>query len=132
MAYVHSLIPKGIHISLAGDSEFGNVDLLRQLDVWEWDYALRLKSTRRFMPYGVWRLLRLDRQKPDPGEMRWLGRVNLTMSNPYITNLVVQLETMDNSRNAEPPARNLGNRAAPRQKLPPDKAKSSATLPLGI
>jgi hypothetical protein len=45
---------------------------------------------------------------------------------------VVQLETMDNSRNAEPPARNLGNRAAPRQKLPPDKAKSSATLPLGI
>jgi hypothetical protein len=88
LAYVQSLVPKGSHISLAGDSEFGNVDLLRQLDSWSWDYALRLKGTRRFMPYGVWRLLRLDRQKPEPGEMRWLGRVNLTASNPYITNLV--------------------------------------------
>jgi hypothetical protein len=88
LTYVHSLVPEGVQISLAGDSEFGNVDLLRQLDIWGWDYALRLKGTRRFMPYGVWRLLRLDRQKPDPGEMRWLGRVNLTMSNPYVTNLV--------------------------------------------
>jgi hypothetical protein len=89
LTYVHSLVPEGIHISLAGDSEFGNVDLLRQLDTWGWDYALRLKGTRRFMPYGMLTMYRLDRQKPEPGEMRWLGRVNLTISNPYITNLVL-------------------------------------------
>lgn len=88
MVYIHSLVPEDVHISLVGDSEFGNVDLIRQLDDWGWDYALRLKSNRRFMPYGVWRLLRLDQQRPAPGEMRWLGRVNLTASNPYITNLV--------------------------------------------
>jgi hypothetical protein len=89
LSYVQRLMPPSALVSLVGDSEFGNVALLRQLDDWGWDYALRLKGTRRFMPYQVWRLLRLDRQKPEPGEMRWLGRVNLTASNPYVTNLVL-------------------------------------------
>lgn len=89
LAYIHSLVPQGIDVSLVGDSEFGNVDLLRQLDIWGWDYVLRLKGTRRFWPYQTCHLYRLDRQKPEPGEMRWLGRVNLTASNPYITNLVL-------------------------------------------
>lgn len=88
LTYVHSLVAEGIHISLAGDSEFGNVDLLRQLDVWGWDYALRLKGTRRFWPYGTRSLYRLDRQKLKPGDIWWLGRVNLTIANPHITNLV--------------------------------------------
>lgn len=89
LTYVHSLVPEGIDISLAGDGEFGNVDLLRQLDIWGWDYALRLKGTRRFWPYHTRHLYRLDRQKLKPGTMWWLGRVNLTASNPYITNLVL-------------------------------------------
>ena len=89
LTYVHSLVPEGIQVSLVGDSEFGNVDLLRELDAWGWDYALRLKGTRRFWPYQALSLYRLDRQKPEPGEMRWLGRVNLTISNPYVTNLVL-------------------------------------------
>jgi hypothetical protein len=89
LTYVHSLVPVGIQFSLAGDGEFGNVDLLRQLDIWGWDYALRLKGTRRFWPYQTNTLYRLDRQKLKPGSMLWLGRVNLTASNPYITNLVL-------------------------------------------
>jgi hypothetical protein len=89
LTYVHSLVPKGIHVSLVGDSEFGNVDLLRRLDTWGWDYALRLKGTRRFWPYQTRTLYRLDRQKLKPGDMWWLGRVNLTIANPYITNLVL-------------------------------------------
>ncbi|MHC4336160.1 MAG: IS4 family transposase [Planctomycetota bacterium] len=89
LTYVHSLVSDGIHVSLAGDGEFGNVGLLRQLDDWGWDYALRLKGTRRFWPYQARHLYRLDRQKLKPGSMLWLGRVNLTASNPYITNLVL-------------------------------------------
>ncbi|UCC62508.1 MAG: IS4 family transposase [Anaerolineae bacterium] len=89
LTYVYSLLPEGIQISLAGDGEFGNVGLLRQLDIWGWDYALRLKGTRRFWPYQARHLYRLDRQKLKPGTIWWLGRVNLTASNPYITNLVL-------------------------------------------
>jgi hypothetical protein len=89
LGYVQGLMPPSIQVSLVGDSEFGNVALLRQLDTWGWDYALRLKGTRRFWPYQTRHLYRLDRQKPQPGEMRWLGRVNLTATNPYVTNLVL-------------------------------------------
>jgi hypothetical protein len=89
LSYVQRLMPPGVHVSLIGDSEFGNVALLIQLDNWGWDYVLRLKGTRRFWPYQARHLYRLDRQQPEPGEMRWLGRVNLTASNPYITNLVL-------------------------------------------
>jgi hypothetical protein len=89
LSYVQKLMPVGVQVSLVGDSEFGNVALLRQLDDWGWDYALRLKGTRRFWPYGTRSLYRLDRQKPKPGTMWWLGRVNLTATNPYVTNLVL-------------------------------------------
>jgi hypothetical protein len=89
LSYVHSLTPEGIQVSLAGDSEFGSMDLCRQLDTWEWDYALRQKGTKRFMPKGIFTLYRIDRQNLKPGDIRWLGGVNLTASNPYITNLVL-------------------------------------------
>ncbi len=89
LSYVYTLIPLGVQVSLAGDSEFGSADLLRQLSVWKWDYALRQRGTERFMPYKIFTLYRLDRQKLNPGNMRWLGRVNLTASNPCITNLVL-------------------------------------------
>jgi hypothetical protein len=89
LGYVYSLVGLGINVSLVGDSEFGNVALLSQLDNWGWDYVLRLKGTRRFWPYQMRHLYRLDRQKLKSGNMLWLGRVNLTASNPYITNLVL-------------------------------------------
>jgi hypothetical protein len=88
LAYVHSLVPEGTHVSLAGDSEFGSVDLLRQLDIWGWDYALRQRGMKRFLPYGMLTFYRLDRQKLKPGDMWWLGRVQLTY-HFYITNLVL-------------------------------------------
>jgi hypothetical protein len=89
LAYVHSLIPPGIHISLAGDSEFGGADLIRQLNAWSWDYVLRQRGSKRFMPYQMFTLFRIDRQNLTSGDIRWLGRVNLTSSNPVVTNLVM-------------------------------------------
>jgi hypothetical protein len=88
LAYVHSLIPEGICVSLVGDSEFGSVDMLRQLDTWNWDYALRQRGMKRFLPYGMLTFYRLDRQKLKPGDKWWLGRVQLTYRF-YITNLVL-------------------------------------------
>jgi hypothetical protein len=38
--HVYRLIPKKASVSIVGDSEFGAVALLRQLDDWGWKYAL--------------------------------------------------------------------------------------------
>jgi hypothetical protein len=44
LKYVQTLIPENASVSLVGDSEFGAVAVLRQLDDWGWLYALRQKG----------------------------------------------------------------------------------------
>jgi len=44
LRHVYNMIPKNVLVSIVGDSEFGAVDLLRQLDDWGWQYALRQKG----------------------------------------------------------------------------------------
>jgi len=44
LAYLRQLIPLGVRVTLVGDSEFGAIEVLRQLDAWHWDYVLRQKS----------------------------------------------------------------------------------------
>ena len=45
LAYVHGLLPKGAHVVLVGDSEFGSVALIRQIRRWRWGYVLRQKGS---------------------------------------------------------------------------------------
>ena len=47
VAYVHQLIPLGIPVVLVGDSEFGIIPILKQLDAWFWTYVLRQKSNHQ-------------------------------------------------------------------------------------
>lgn len=44
IAYVKTLIPRGATVFLVGDTEFGSVNVLKQLDKWYWYYVLRQKS----------------------------------------------------------------------------------------
>jgi hypothetical protein len=44
LAYVKTLIPHGAAVFLVGDTEFGSVKVLKQLDKWLWFYVLRQKS----------------------------------------------------------------------------------------
>lgn len=89
LSYVHSLVPQGVQVSLVGDGEFNHVLVMTQLDAWGWDYALKQRKSERFLPRGMLTMYRLDRQKLEPGEKWWLGRVNLTFQYFYITNLVM-------------------------------------------
>jgi len=41
LSYVRSLIPSGITVQIAGDSEFGAVEVLQLLDKWHWQYVMR-------------------------------------------------------------------------------------------
>ncbi|HIC93388.1 MAG TPA: hypothetical protein EYP09_03965, partial [Anaerolineae bacterium] len=44
LAYVQRLIPSGVPVLLVGDSEFGSVAVIRQLEFWGWRYVLRQRA----------------------------------------------------------------------------------------
>jgi hypothetical protein len=92
LTYVRSLLPPGIAVLLVGDSEFGPVEVLKQLDQWGWDYVLRQKTSVKvclaqeteWNSFGSW--------VKKPGQSRWLGRGWLTESEIYPVNLLVLWE----------------------------------------
>ena len=89
LRWVQGVVGEGIHVSVVGDSEFGHVHLMRQLDAWGWDYALRQRGRLRFMPYRSTRSTRFDQHKVLPGTKVWMGRVDLTRRHAYVTNVMI-------------------------------------------
>ncbi len=89
LTYVRSLLPAGMAVLLVGDSEFGPVEVLRKLDQWGWDYALRqkpfvkvcLRHETEWHPSDTW--------AKKPGQSRWLGRCWLTESEIYPVNVLI-------------------------------------------
>jgi hypothetical protein len=88
LAYVRKLLPKGAAVFLVGDTEFGPVEVLRQLDSWSWFYVLRQKTSTH-----VW----LNEQPgwqdfgsfvQQAGQSVWLGRGYLAESQIYPVNLL--------------------------------------------
>jgi hypothetical protein len=88
LAYVRKLLPKGAVVFLVGDTEFGPVEVLRQLDSWSWFYVLRQKTSTH-----VW----LNEQPgwqdfgsfvQQAGQSVWLGRGYLAESQIYPVNLL--------------------------------------------
>lgn len=44
LSYIQQLMPAGAKVLIVGDSEFGAVDVLRQLEQWKWHYVMRQKA----------------------------------------------------------------------------------------
>ncbi len=85
--YVHCVAPKGIPISLVGDSEFGAVEVMRQLKRWRWHYVLRQKGTNQIRVKGHgWQ--NFGGVLSRPGQSLWLGKGRLTLKHVYSTNLL--------------------------------------------
>ncbi len=92
LANVHKFLPKGAAVFLVGDTEFGPVDVLRQLDRWGWFYALRQK-TRTLVwldEQHSWQKFGSCVQKA--GESHWLGAGYLTESEIYPVHLLAHWE----------------------------------------
>ena len=89
LAYVHTLLPAGSAVFLVGDSEFGSVALLRQLDRWHWFYVLRQKACTSiwFNEQSGWKTFGSYIQKPD--QSIWLNKGYLTAKEIYPVNLLV-------------------------------------------
>lgn len=87
LKYVRGLIPKGTPVSLVGDSEFGAVDVMRQLKQWHWHYVLRQKANNQIrVPGQAWQAF--GDVLSQPGQSVWLGRGRLTEKHAYTTNLL--------------------------------------------
>lgn len=89
LLYVHKLIPDDTPVLLVGDSEFGHVPVLKQLDKWRWRYVLRQKSSYlvRFQTSNNW--INLGFLAQEPGRSQWLGTVFLTEQHQYPVNLLI-------------------------------------------
>jgi len=86
---VQALIPSGVKVSLVGDGEFNHPLLIEELNFWGWDYAVRQKCNTLIMRRHANEWKRLDRFDLKQGQMLWLGRVLLTQTSPYPTNIVL-------------------------------------------
>ncbi len=92
LAYVRKLLPKGAAVILVGDTEFGPVEVLCQLDTWGWFYVLRQKTSTH-----VWLKEQPGWQDFDsfvqkPGQSVWLGPCYLTEYHIYPVNLLAHWE----------------------------------------
>jgi hypothetical protein len=78
LKYVGTLLPKGAPIFVVGDSEFGSILVLRQLEQWHWFYVLRQKSNT-----GLWLneqsgWQRMDDLVSQAGQSSWCPTAYLT------------------------------------------------------
>lgn len=86
--YVRSLLPKGIAILLVGESEFGAVEVLQQLDRWHWDYVLRQKGRTHVCLFGQTEWHDFGSWVEKPGRSVWLGEGWLTQTKIFPVNLL--------------------------------------------
>lgn len=89
LKYVKTLLPKAAVVFLVGDSEFGSIQVLKQLNQWGWFYALRQKSNTGFRvgKSEVWQPLASFVRKS--GDSRWLPKGFLTKQQAFPCALLV-------------------------------------------
>jgi hypothetical protein len=89
LSYVHRLLPEKAPVFLLGDSEFGSVMVMGQLNIWRWFYVLRQKTNT-----GVW-INEESGWKPfgsfihKPNNSIWLGYGYLTKNDMFPVNMLV-------------------------------------------
>ena len=84
---VHRLVPGGVAVLVVGDSEFGDVPVMQQLEEWDWHYALRQKGTIQVKLPGTtaWRNFRDLLTKP--GQRVWIQEAFITLKHVHVANL---------------------------------------------
>lgn len=86
LAYVHTLVPKGVEVVVIGDSEFS--PLQAALASWDWFYALRQKGSHLFRLAQDQPWQRCDALLTRPGQQTWLTTIELTQQHAHACNLL--------------------------------------------
>jgi hypothetical protein len=87
LAYVRRLIPAQKPVLLVGDSEFGSVAVMQQLETWKWYYVLRQKGNY-WVKVGESDWQYFGDLVAQPGQSNWLGYGLLTSKHAHPTNLL--------------------------------------------
>jgi hypothetical protein len=89
LQYVNGLLPKKSAVFLVGDSEFGSILVLRQLEQWRWFYVLRQKARTCIWDEAHinWRKLGSYVQKE--GQSVWLPNIYLTKNEIYPVSVLI-------------------------------------------
>ena len=90
LAYVYRLLAPNIPVVLIGDSEFGAIPVIQQIEQWGWYYVLRQKSNHQVQvsEHATWR--DFGQLVTHPGQSLWFDEVHLTLQYAHPTNLVAQ------------------------------------------
>lgn len=88
LGYVYRLLPAGIPVLLVGDSEFGAIPVLQQVERWGWYYVLRQKANHQVQldEQAAWR--NFGQLVTHPGQRAWFDEVPLTLQYAHPTNLL--------------------------------------------
>lgn len=88
LAYVHRLVPAGVSVLVVGDSGFGAVAVMRQLEAWHWGYVLRqtAKELVQRMPLTEW--LAFGSLAQHPGACLWWDPAQFTARHAFSTHLL--------------------------------------------
>jgi hypothetical protein len=78
LSYVRTLLPQRIPVLLVGDSEFGSIELLRQLERWHWSYVVQQKSKHLVKLSHQRKYRALRRLAEGPGQRSWWPKTRLT------------------------------------------------------
>jgi hypothetical protein len=87
--YVRRLTPDGAWVSVVGDSEFGPVKVIEQLEEWGWHYVLRQKRSHLVGGGGGDRWEPLGESIERAGQTRWMENVFLSRLHAHRTNLLL-------------------------------------------
>jgi hypothetical protein len=93
LGYVRKLLPPGATVFLVGDSEFGPVEVLRQLDLWRWFYVLRQKTSTHVWLNEAQGWCDFGSFVSKAGQSAWLGKGYLTESQIYPVSLLAHWAT---------------------------------------
>jgi hypothetical protein len=70
-----------------GDAEFGRVEVLRQLEQWNWQYVLRISEYFRIRAANQTDWIHPNELPLKPGQSRWLEQTELFAKHSYPTHL---------------------------------------------
>lgn len=88
LAYVRALLPADARVLIVGDSEFGAVEVLKQLEAWEWHYVMRQPGNTQVQlaDQSTWQ--RFDTLTAPGTPPAWQPEACLTQQHAYPTNVL--------------------------------------------
>lgn len=88
LGYIQRLLPAGFPVLLVGDSEFGAIPVLQQVECWGWSYVLRQKANNQVQDSQDADWQNFGQVVQHPGQRVWWHQVGLTCQYAHLTNLL--------------------------------------------